>query len=530
MRNKRDARGVVFRKYPDMSRYPEQERKKKFNFCVCVFVLAYAVFFFIPDTLFLHMDLGWHLATGELIRKLGALPASDPWSNNSEPGKWYNIYWLWQILSSYLVEKTGDLSLLFLISAGLGALVTSVVVSNVFAQGASFISATLVGFFFGLAWLFIGTLDPSVTISPKTCSALGFALLHSWVIDYFRSGKLRTLAFSTFLLAVWGNLHGLALPGVLLLAAYVIVLLSERRLKAALSLSACAVLGAALITLSNPCGSKIMTMMIDGLDDPSKANISEWQRFSIGFSPLVTAYLTTFVILFVFGHRHIDRKEKAQCFFWLVMGLNAVRHLQFFMIVSAPALARLFDFVLISKNVRWSYFETLLENFPLFNKKLLVLPFAICSLSFIIVRFFISYPSGFDFPVSLYPQAALRYVEKNLSSGKLINDWNFGGFIIYKARGKVKVWIDGRAATVYPDKVILDWTRLQSETKKVLNEYRPDMVFIGNKRPANDYLETSNEWKKVYFDPVSNVFVREKHSRLDNPTPASPNLKIRFRN
>jgi len=47
-----------------------------------------------------HLDLGWHLAAGNLIRSQGFIPSQDPWAFTLGDKQWFNLSWLWDVLAS----------------------------------------------------------------------------------------------------------------------------------------------------------------------------------------------------------------------------------------------------------------------------------------------------------------------------------------------------------------------------------------------------------------------------------------------
>lgn len=76
---------------------------------VFVFGLVAIFYFFTArkPEIFTDSDEAWHIATGFLIRKLGYIPQTDPWSFASDQ-PWYNLSWVWDILSSYIYQLMGD--------------------------------------------------------------------------------------------------------------------------------------------------------------------------------------------------------------------------------------------------------------------------------------------------------------------------------------------------------------------------------------------------------------------------------------
>src|SRR4029078_11780533 len=76
----------------------------------------------------------------------------------------------------------------------------------------------------------------------------------------------------------------------------------------------------------------------------------------------------------------------------------------------------------------------------------------------------------------------VRYVETNFPRARLLNHWNYGGIFIFYDRGRIPVFIDGRAATAYPDAVLRDYFKLgqahvdENAWDEILEKYKIDTV------------------------------------------------------
>ena len=52
------------------------------------------------------------------------------------------------------------------------------------------------------------------------------------------------------------------------------------------------------------------------------------------------------------------------------------------------------------------------------------------------------------------------YLQTNFTHARLLNHWNYGGILIFRKRGAIPVFVDGRAATAYPDALFRDYFKL----------------------------------------------------------------------
>ena len=88
---------------------------------IYIFLISFASVYYLSNTPILlgHLDLGWHLAAGDLIRDRGNVPVQDPWSFTSGGRQWYNLSWLWDVIASVLFQYANFSGLiLFVVACG----------------------------------------------------------------------------------------------------------------------------------------------------------------------------------------------------------------------------------------------------------------------------------------------------------------------------------------------------------------------------------------------------------------------------
>ncbi|MEQ1790575.1 MAG: hypothetical protein ABL857_09040, partial [Rickettsiales bacterium] len=114
------------------------------------------------------------------------------------------------------------------------------------------------------------------------------------------------------------------------------------------------------------------------------------------------------------------------------------------------------------------------------------------------------------------PLPAINYVLQNYAGQNIMNDYDFGGRIIYEARGKIPIFVDGRAGTVYDEKVLEDsiaFANLDKGWEKILESRKIDIILLGNGRSfAQSYDKGlyNDKWQQVFHDEVASVYVRKK--------------------
>jgi hypothetical protein len=108
------------------------------------------------------------------------------------------------------------------------------------------------------------------------------------------------------------------------------------------------------------------------------------------------------------------------------------------------------------------------------------------------------------------PQKAVEFIKANHISGPMLNDYASGGYLIWAAP-EYPVFIDGRA-DIYEWSGVLGefgrWATLQSDPNALLQKYRIGFCLLNRQSPMARVLPLLHEWKMVYADNNSEIFVR----------------------
>jgi hypothetical protein len=123
----------------------------------------------------------------------------------------------------------------------------------------------------------------------------------------------------------------------------------------------------------------------------------------------------------------------------------------------------------------------------------------------------------------LYPRAALRYLRALDPGPRLLNYYNWGGYVMLHAP-EFKVLIDGRANTVYDEKTYLDYLALTAAgdgLSSLLAQYPVDAALIpfGSVRLAEVLASPRQGWRVVYSDMIATVLLPPGSARLRRPLP-----------
>jgi hypothetical protein len=465
-------------------------------------------------------DLWWHLAAGRWIVTHRAIPYTDPFSYTG--GRWLNhewfadviyhrwsamggvsglVYWYWAVIA-----LTG--LLLFWLCRRLGA--------------AAWASALAAGFS-------LATAAVVFEIRPHLYSLVLYLVL-----------LLATLTAPRFpvwlpaLFLVWVNLHAGFIFGLLVLALVLLLRTADgTRARGGAAVWAVlrsqwrdflVVLTCGLATLANPFGYHVFEFPLRyALERHSPfRELKEWLP---AFSPegVRSPLLLWLMLLFVIAAAMIIRRAPKRSLttapvflgvLTLLMNLHSGRFISLF-----AASAALTTSQALTRPRPLRQTPAPRKTSALSAVGLLPPLVAIA----IVVTCLSRYPLGspaFPHLVSLesFPIDTLDFVVKNQLLGKVFSYLGWGGYVSYRTHGGMRVYIDSRGDTVYPDRIFNDYRAVQYELGGWvdvvessgadyflwLNLETPQVQLISQP----DILLATGRWTLLHKDVVSTLLVR----------------------
>ena len=117
-------------------------------------------------------------------------------------------------------------------------------------------------------------------------------------------------------------------------------------------------------------------------------------------------------------------------------------------------------------------------------------------------------PLGCDYPVG-----AVQYLKSNLVPERMLNDYNWGGYLVWKLPDR-KVFVDGRMDNFFVNGRSFAsqyWriVNLDSSWQKLLTEYEIEAVLLSPAWPVVEALRLIPEWEIGYEDPASVLFIKK---------------------
>ena len=109
------------------------------------------------------------------------------------------------------------------------------------------------------------------------------------------------------------------------------------------------------------------------------------------------------------------------------------------------------------------------------------------------------------------PAGAVAFMEQHGLHGNILNQYEWGAYLVWHAGGDSKVFIDGRCELIYPDRLIRQYAIFffgMEGADGVLNALSHDFVLIGLHTKAYDVVDKDSRWQLIDRDATATLFKR----------------------
>lgn len=447
-------------------------------------------------------DLWWHIKVGETILSTHHWPTTDPYSFTVTGQPWLAYEWLGEVLLGAVNRIGGvpalDVLLMVLGSAIMLALYALMTVRSRNSK-AAFVGATVL---FLLA-------SVSFSLRPQMLGYL-FLILTLLALERFRQGKSQAVWLLPVIMLLWVNTHGSWIIGMGAIFVYWMSGLWEFEIGALQAtpwtererrtISFAFLLCMAVLPIT-PYGSRIAASPFEfAFSLPlNVTSISEWQSmpFSLPIGKLFLALVIGLVVIQVVRQFGWRLEELALYLFGTMMACLHVRFLLLFVPFFAPVLA--------SMLARWvPRYDARKDKFALNIAMML----GIC---IGMIHYFPSRAKLYENVSKTFPVGAIEYMQAHSVPSPMFNDYGFGGFLILSDGPGRKVFIDGRADVYERGGVLADYlhiARLKPGALAMLRNYGIQSCLLQRDEPLSTVLSSLPNWKRIYTDNVSSLFVR----------------------
>jgi hypothetical protein len=446
-------------------------------------------------------DTWWHAAVGETILRQGAWPVADPYSFTVAGAPWMAYEWFGEVLMA-VAERLGGLrghrALLLGLAGALVVLLYSYSRLHSENMKAAFIACAIV----------LPAAAPFFTLRPQLLGYV-FLLITLICLERFRRGQQKSLWILPALFLVWVNTHGSFAFGMLLLGWYWLSglaafryggLTAERWTPSRRRHLALTFLLSLIALTVTPYGTRLAAYPLElALFQPlNTASIQEWQPISS--APMLGAIFLGLLLLLFIGQVLSGRSYRLQELGLLSFAALAAsmhrRFLLLFILVVTPVLATML--------ARWVPAYQPAKDRRTMNAAIMVLILAG------ILGFFPAEQELSESVARQYPQEAVNYIVQHKVSGPMLNEYGWGGYLIWALGSKHKVFIDGRADIYEYGGVLSDYmniTSLRPGALSVLSKYGVRSCLLQRDAPLAVVLAALPGWDRVYTDSVSALFV-----------------------
>jgi hypothetical protein len=307
-------------------------------------------------------------------------------------------------------------------------------------------------------------------------------------------------------MVMWANLHGGFLLGLFIIGIFGVTALLRRDL-ANLKIYGFVGVGCFIATFINPLGWHIYEGLTTVLGHFSQAYITEWwpyyKNITMPGSIPGIIYVLVFVALELRYREPCPIESRMLSWLFLFLGLYQFRYLSFFFLFSTVPLALHLDRLLPKQ----------LNNFSAQRSLLSAGLIGLIALPLVYMR--IGPAPGLPEMIS---EQDVLYLQTHFPHARLLNHWNYGGILIFRDRGAIPVFVDGRAATAYPDALLRDYFSLvkpgqleidEAAWDMVLEKYQIDTVlWVRAHEELRRFLVGKRGWKEAYTGLYSSIYVK----------------------
>jgi hypothetical protein len=453
-------------------------------------------------------DLWWHIKVGDDLLATHKFPTVDPYSFTVLGQPWIAYEWLGEVLFSW-VHRIGGLRGLDALLIGLGA----TIVLALYYLGTLRSGNSKAGFASAAVLLILATV--SFSMRPQMLGYL-FLILTLIALERFRQGKSDAIWFLPVLFLLWVNTHGSFVIGMGAILLYYISGLKQFELgdiecvrwttRERQQLSFVLLLCLIALTIT-PYGVRLAGYPFDmAFSQPlNVASIQEWQPMPFNIAPgkVFLVLLLGFMLVQATLRIKWRLEELALFLFGVMMACLHVRFVLLFVPFFAPLLA-----TIIAQGL--PAYQAKKDKYAL-NAVLMAL------VATGMIHYFPSRKTIDQRAAQQYPVDAVNYLRRHPAPEPMYNTYGFGGYLLWTMAPGHKLFIDGRGDLYEHGGVLSDYMHI-STTKpgalRVLQNYGVQSCLLERDEPLGVLLSASPEWKKVYFDNLSALYVRKTAESL----------------
>jgi hypothetical protein len=464
-------------------------------------------------------DIWWHMRAGEWILQNHQIPHADPFSSTTLGRPWVEYCWVFDIGSYWLVRRFDLVGIIWfqtLLRLALAATLFSLVRSLMPQFWRAFAVTGLA--ILAMAW--------SLPPRPGAFSVLFFVLELYVLVSAQRRSNPRLLWMLPPLFLLWANIHVEFVNGLFMLGVFCIEPLLDKLLIRASQTGTifdrfhrqlCFVgIASFLAVLINPYGPQLLTNVWRLASD------TKIYDFVIEFHAMYFRTVNDWAVLallmlacFALGRSRSFRPSWAVLLAWSAwMGFRSLREVWLIAILSAVIVARL-----------QSEYNSDVEHGPIPEKSSSLNMSLRVAVAVTVLLVLIAGASVWSLTskallgkvAEVFPVGAVSYIHRNHLQGPLLNEFTWGGFLIYTVP-EIPPSMDGRT-NVHTQSEILAASSLwngEPGWDKRPELQSANLVLSNHSWPLASLLRNDPRFRVVYEDRTSVLFEAVHASNTNN--------------
>jgi hypothetical protein len=477
-------------------------------------------------------DYYWHIETGRWIVVHGTLPSTDLFSFTHPDQPWVLHEWLFEVMLYGVFAAFGSFGVKFF-SALMGTCVAVLLYLTIKLVLKRPMAA---------AWLaclaYVGlVLSPRPQLATYVFVGAYFFILVS--LKYARSARL--LPLLPIIMIVWVNAHGGYVIGIVLLITFCIAEWLNAYVMGEYGKTARDLRRLTLMTLLTILASLCNPYFISHWVYPfalmgmqANAFISEWQspNFHKLSGRLFLLVVAIFCLLQIYRARKPDITELVVPGLFIVAGFTSIRHfvlaLMAMSIFAAPALRDGIQFPgrlpapVARLAAAWRARAT---NSKQIGRAEGPINLAIAAMLTLAMAAY--YPTArareMERINASLPVGAVQFILDKGITGRMFNNYGFGGYLIHRLYPQQRVFIDGRS-DMYGDAFVAEYITIsegQPRWAELFDKYQIDFVVSTPTAPIRQLLLTRGDFRLVFQDEASSILIKDEPRFAALPTIAS---------
>jgi hypothetical protein len=454
-------------------------------------------------------DLGRHLTVGNYILDRHHIPTTNLFSftKPNQPRPPYE--WLAQVLFS-ISYRLLNLDGVVLLTA----FVISAVFLIVYFDSAERSSLPMLALILTLWAATASSLD--WLTRPHIFSFLFLAIWIRWLEKLRNTGKI-ALWFFPVLMLVWANTHGGFISGILAWIAYLGGWLWDSLRKSAdmnhgkkLMIIGSSSLIASILT---PDLWRNWQGVFNNNSIYILSHTTETMpvNFAIPGTFPFAVLLALSLGLLLWGRKQIPMSHIFLLLGFAVISLLMVRNIPFFAITATPILTGYIG----KSSDRISLWRNLEERVIAINKRLggylwpILIPLSIIGI-FSIYQFE-THNSFNQFSTQVFPVRAVNWIENHPLKGNMFNEFNWGGYILYRLWPGQRVFIDSQS-DFYGEVLTRQYSEIlngDGNWDGELRQYDISWIIVSPQTGLARATSANLNWQLAYRDPITVIYVRK---------------------